>query len=285
MRSWAIAGITVGVVAIAFALMAVLRGGSSGGETTQTASAPPATAPTAPAAPSEAVVTTPPAPGAPAPCEPGEPAFGQCFPADQVTGPEFLERIADKQGWDCYERGERDDVGNEITLGGDCQGANNVDQPYNIIGHVGYETHTFDDTGTMDEVRISASVGANLDKGQDVTNKHVDRALRDVFGIGTTHLWPDHEDWQDDARRAFKNAWRQCRSTKGSEAVERTPLGYEIACSFVGSGTVVVQGPNGQVKSITESVSIRAPMSPGLDDAVPPPPPDGDVPPPPPPSG
>jgi hypothetical protein len=148
---------------------------------------------------------------------------------------------------------------------------------------VGYETYTQDDTGTMNEVRITASVGANLDEGQDVTNKHVDRALKDVFGVGTSHLWPDHKDWQGDARRAFKKAWLQCRKTKGSEAVERTPLGYEVTCSSVGAGTVVVQGPNGQVKSITESVLIRAP---GLDGAVPPPPPpDGAAPPPPPPDG
>jgi hypothetical protein len=125
---------------------------------------------------------------------------------------------------------------------------------------VGYETDTHDETGTMNEVIMTASVSAVLDKGQDVTSKNLDHALKTVFRIGVAHLWPDREGWQHEARDAFKKVWRKCREGGVEfESVERMSSGYEITCLRTGDDAMVVQGLRGQIKVITETVRFRAP--------------------------
>lgn len=174
-------------------------------------------------------------------------------PENFAAGAEFLDRVHENEEWPCWERGEQDDLGTEITSAGECRGTDNVNQPYQIIVTLGHETDTGDDRGTMNEVTMTASTAAVLERGEDVTNEINGEIMDMVVRIGLENLWPDHKDWRNEALDLIAKVRQE-----GCEEGEVMSLGYEVTCRPPGE-PIVVEGSNGPVKTISEDVRISGP--------------------------
>lgn len=186
------------------------------------------------------------APGAIVPCNPDMPHGFQCFPPDEVTGEQFLERIAQSTQWNCFKLGEE---GNTTGSVGSCEGSDEKS-----LG-VSYDTDTHDEHGTMNEVSLHASAS---------TTEDLDQTLEEVINIALPNLWPDNKEWQQEAADLLTQVKGECFK-EGAHPIDPViapmSLGYEITCTA--PILLNIGAEDGSTfTSVSQTLRIEAPLFP-----------------------
>ncbi|MFD9957600.1 hypothetical protein [Amycolatopsis sp. NPDC058986] len=254
-KPWIIGGSILGVVLVIglVVVLVVTLTGKSGDTAAPASQTPPPSAPASSSAP-------PTDPNAPVPCDPESRVSRSCFPP-KVTGQAFLDRIAQKQKWPCFKKGEKDGAGDTVRDLGVCKAANDVEQPYLMSASIGYDTHTHELQGTMNEVLLVASTTARPWKNEKTdVGKTKDVAIN-VMGIAVANLWPDDKALQDETKQAFAKIEEQCAgggrtSVDGPKATLHN--GFEVSCSSI--DTIGVNDPRGATSTIVQTMRIEAPL-------------------------
>lgn len=249
-KGWLIGGSVAGVVVLAvIVVLIVTLTGKSGRTATAASQAPPAATPSSSAPAAD--------PNAPVPCDPAVEAGPSCFPPT-VTGQAFLDRIKQKQEWPCFKKGDKDESGMNVSEPGVCRASNSTAQPYIAQMTIGYDTDTHDAQGKMTMVRILASTGARSWKNEQTDSGKTKALAVDAMSIAVANLWPDDKPLQEEAKQAYAKLAEECTNGKGGLG-PKAPLGngLEVSCDYL--TTTTVNGPNGPLTSITQTMQIEAP--------------------------
>lgn len=197
----------------------------------------------------------PPKPGSPVPCRKDRPnSTLTCFPED-INPDAVVDGIA-AGGWQCLHHGERDSDGSLILEPRQCQGANNVDQPYRLKESIAYETWDYQSGSAVQSFTLNASTSAAAHKGEHATRQDATDALMGFFSRSNPHIWQGKPQLEQEAAAAVEQLKPRCATHEGQSiagASATTPSGYQIECSSPAGGISV-----GDVNTYEQQIKVTA---------------------------